>query len=174
VNLTTQHFYSLTLTAPLELTKWWALYTNGVFYYNRFVGKLAGTALNRGRVACNLTANSSFTLPHGWSADVNGLYESREIESFQLTQQRGQVSAGVQKNLWGKQGTLRVNVADIFYTTPIRATSTYDNFTETFYRGLDNRVVTAAFTYRFGNSKVASARKRTVGADDELRRAAGQ
>ncbi|HEX8659535.1 MAG TPA: outer membrane beta-barrel family protein, partial [Hymenobacter sp.] len=174
VNLTSQHFYSLTLTAPLELTKWWALYANGVFFYNRFVGKLAGTALNRGQVACNLTANSSFTLPHGWSADVNGLYESREIEGFQLTQPRGQVSAGVQKNLWGKQGTLRVNVADIFYTTPIRATSTYDNFTETFYRGLDNRVVTAAFTYRFGNSKVASARKRTVGADDELRRAAGQ
>jgi hypothetical protein len=49
----------------------------------------------------------------------------------------------------------------IIGTTPIRATSIYDNFTETFYRGLDN-------------SKMASARKRTVGADDELRRAAGQ
>ncbi|HEX8348371.1 MAG TPA: outer membrane beta-barrel protein, partial [Hymenobacter sp.] len=174
VNLTTQHFYSLTLTAPLELAKWWALYANGVFYYNQYVGNLAGTALNRSRVAYNLTANSSFTLPHGWLVDVNGLYESREVEGFQLTQPRGQVSSGVQKNLWGKQGTLRVNVADIFYTTPIRATSTYDNFTETFYRGLDSRVVTAAFTYRFGNSKVAAARKRTVGADDELRRAAGQ
>ncbi|MBD2767953.1 TonB-dependent receptor [Hymenobacter sp. BT664] len=174
VNLTTQHFYSLTLTAPLELTKWWTLYANGVFYYSQYVGNLVGTNLNRGRAACNLTANSSFTLPNGWSADLNGLYESREVEGFQLTQARGQVAAGLQKNVWGKQGTLRVNVADIFYTTPIRATSTYDNFTETFYRGLDNRVVTAAFTYRFGNSKVAAARKRAAGADDELRRAAGQ
>ena len=174
VNLTTQHFYSLTLTAPLELAKWWTLYANGVFYYAQFQGDLAGTALNRGRAACTLTANSSFTMPHGWSADLNGLYESREVYGFQVIRPRGQVSAGLQKSLWGKQGTLRLNVTDIFYTTPIRATSTYDNFTESFVSGQDLRVATAAFTYRFGSSKVASARKRATGAEEELRRAAGQ
>ena len=35
-------------------------------------------------------------------------------------------------------------------------------------------MATVAFTYRFGNSKVAAARKRTAGAEEELRRAAGQ
>ena len=174
VNLTTQHFYSLTLTAPLELAKWWTLYANGVFYYAQFQGDLAGTALNRGRAACTLTANSSFTMPHGWSADLNGLYESREVYGFQVIRPRGQVAAGLQKSMWGKQGTLRLNVTDIFYTTPIRATSTYDNFTESFVSGQDLRVATAAFTYRFGSSKVASARKRAAGAEEELRRAAGQ
>lgn len=171
VNLTTQRYYALTLTAPLDLTKWWALYANGVFYYNQFVGTLAGTALDRGQAACTLTANSSFTLPNGWAADVNGLYESREVDGFQLVRARGQVAAGIQKSLWGKQGTLRLNVADAFYTTPFRATSFYDNFTESYRRRQDSRVVTAAFTYRFGNSKVAAARKRAAGAEDELRRA---
>jgi len=174
VNLSTRHFYTLTLTAPLAPTKWWALYANGLLYYNRYVGALNGTALDRGRVAFNLTANNSFTLPHGWSAELNGLYESREVYGFQLIQARGQVSAGLQKSLWNKQGTFRLNVADIFYTTPNRATSTYDNFTETFYSRQDTRIVTAALTYRFGNSKVAAARRRAAGADEELRRAAGQ
>jgi hypothetical protein len=174
VNLSTRHFYTLTLTAPLAPTKWWALYANGLLYYNRYVGVLNGTALDRGRVAFNLTANNNFTLPHGWSAELNGLYESREAYGFQIIQARGQVSAGLQKSLWNKQGTFRLNVADIFYTTPNRATSTYDNFTETFYSRLDTRIVTAALTYRFGNSKVAAARRRTAGADEELRRAAGQ
>ena len=174
MNLTTENFYSLTLTAPLDLTKWWTLYANGVFYYASFQGSLAGTALDRGRVASTLSANSSFTLPHGWSADVNGLYESREVYGFEAIQNRGQVSAGVQTNLWNKQGTLRVNVADAFYTTPIRTTSTYDNFTESFVSKQDTRVATAAFTYRFGSSKVAAARKRAIGAEEELRRAAGQ
>lgn len=174
VNLTTQHFYSLTLTAPLELTTWWTLYANGVFYYNQYQGNLAGTALNRGQLACTLTANSSFTLPNGWSADLNGLYESREVYGFESIRPRGQVAAGLQKSLWSKHATLRLNVADIFYTTPVRTTSTYTNFTETFVSGQDTRVATVAFTYRFGSSKVVAARKRNAGADEELRRAAGQ
>ena len=174
VNLSTLHNYTLTLTAPLELRKWWTLYANGIFYYARYVGQLAGTALDRGQLACTLTANNSFTMPGGWSADVNGLYESREVYGFEVVRPRGQVSAGLQKSLWNKRGTLRLNVADIFYTTPLRITSTYDNFTETFYTRQDSRVVTAALTYRFGNSKVAAARKRAAGADEELRRAAGQ
>ena len=93
---------------------------------------------------------------------------------FQTLAPRGQVAAGLQKNLWGKQGTLRFNVSDIFYTTPLTAVATYDNFTERFARREDSRVVTTAFTYRFGSSKVAAARKRAAGADEELRRAAGQ
>ena len=174
VNLSTQNFYTLTLTAPLTLTKWWTLYANAILYYNHFVGTLNGTDLRRGQLACNLTANSSFVLPGGWSAELNGLYESGEVYGFQRLRPRGQVAAGVQKSLWHKQGTFRLNVADIFYTTPIRATSTYDNFTEAFYSRLDTRIVTAALTYRFGNSKVAAARRRSVGAEEELRRAAGQ
>ena len=174
VNLTAQQFYSLTLTAPLELTKWWTMYANGVFFYARFVGTVAGTALDRGRTACTLTANSSFVMPHGWSADLNGVYESREAFGFELIRPRGQVAAGLQKNFWGKQGTFRLNVADIFYTAPVRSTSTYDNFSESFFRQQDTRVATAALTYRFGSSQVAAARKRAAGAEEELRRAAGQ
>ncbi|WP_188560279.1 outer membrane beta-barrel protein [Hymenobacter frigidus] len=173
VNLTTQQYYSLTLTAPLELAKWWTLYANGVFYYTRFRGNLAGTALDRGRAACTLSANSGFTMPHGWSADINALYESREVYGFEVIRDRGQLSAGVQKSLWNKQGTLRMNVADVLYTTPIRTTSTYDNFTESFISKQDTRVATAALTYRFGSSKVAAARKRAAGAEEELRRAGG-
>ena len=174
VNLSTEHYYALTLTAPLDLAKWWTLSANGVFYYARFKGELAGTALDRGRPACTLTANSSFTLPHGWSADLNGLYQSREVFGFENSRPRGQVAAGLQKSLWNKQGTLRVTITDIFYTAPVGATATYVNFRETFSRAEDTRVATMAFTYRFGSSKVAAARKRANGAEEELRRAAGQ
>ena len=174
VNLRAQGFYALTLTAPLDLTKWWTLYVNALVYYNHFQGDLAGTALDRGRLAGNLTLNNSFTLPHGWAADANAFYESREVFGFEYLRARGQVSAGLQKSLWNKQGSLRLNVTDLLYTTPLRVTSIYDNFSESFRSRQDTRVVTAAFTYRFGNGKVAAARKRAAGAEEELRRAAGQ
>ena len=158
----------------MELTKWWTLYANGLFYYNHFVGTLAGTSLNRGRIACNLNFNNSLTLPQGWAADLNARYESREIYGFELVSPRGQVSVGLQKSLWEKRGSLRLNVSDIFYTTPITSTATYANFSETFYSQQDLRVATASFTYRFGNGKVAATRRRTAGAEEELRRANGQ
>ena len=171
VNLTTENFYTLTLTAPLELAKWWALDASGLLYYNQYQGYLNGTDLDRGGLAYNLKVNSSFTLPQGWSADLSGLYESKEVYNFQRIKDRGQVSVGFQKSLWNKQATLRLNVADVFYTTPLHVTSTYDNFSETYYQRYDMRVVTAALTYRFGNGKVAAARKRAAGAEEELRRA---
>ncbi|MBF9239001.1 TonB-dependent receptor [Hymenobacter sp. BT683] len=174
VNLSTQQYFALTITAPLEVAKWWTLYANGVLYYSRFRGSLAGTELDRGKPAFLFSANNSFSLPHAWTAELNGNYQSPEIWGFESARGRGQVTAGLQKSLWNKLGTIRLNVADIFYTTPIQSTSTYDNFTETFRSAQDTRVVTAAFTYRFGNSKVTAARKRTAGAEEELRRASGQ
>ncbi|MFD1871278.1 TonB-dependent receptor domain-containing protein [Hymenobacter bucti] len=172
VNLSTQNFYTLNLIAPLEITKSWTLYANVLAYYNQYQGTLNSTMLDRGRLACNLTANNSFVLPRGWVAELNGFYESREVGGFQLLQHRGQVGAAVQKIFWNKQATFRLNATDVFYTTPLRVTSMYDNFSETFYRRQDTRVFTAAFSYRFGNTKVAAARKRAAGAEDELRRAA--
>jgi len=175
VNLTTENYYALTFTAPFEPAKWWSVYANGVFYYARFRGALAGTLLDHEQPACILTLNNSLSLPGGgWSAELNGTYQSPEIFGFEVARPRGQVSAGVQKNLWSKQGTLRLNVADIFYTAPVGSTSNYVNFSESFRSAQDTRVATLAFTYRFGNSKVGAARKRAVGAEEELRRATGQ
>ncbi|MCB2410171.1 TonB-dependent receptor domain-containing protein [Hymenobacter lucidus] len=174
-NLGTQHYYALTLTAPVELAKWWNVYNNGVLYYNRYVGSIAGTTLGsrNARPAFNLSSNSTFTFGKGWSADLNAEYQSRELDAFFNTRPRSQVAFGVQKSLWERKGNLKLNVTDAFYTGAIRATSSYDNYVERFYQRGDFRVVTLAFTYRFGNDKLAPARRRSGGAEDEKRRAGG-
>ena len=171
-NLSTRDFYTLTLTAPLTPRPWWNLFANVLGYYNHYTGTLAGTTLDRGGFGAELTLNNSFALPHGWGAELNGTYESRQVYNFQNISGRGQLSVGVQKSLWHKQGTLRLNVTDLFYTLPYRVTSTYDTFGERYYSRQDTRVATLSLTYRFGNSKVAAARRRAAGADEELRRAA--
>ncbi|TGE04203.1 TonB-dependent receptor domain-containing protein [Hymenobacter fodinae] len=171
VNLQAQEYYALNLTVPLEPMKGWSIYNNAVVYYSRFVGDLAGTNLNRGRAAFNLTSNSSFTFGKGWSADLSGTYQSRELYGFLDVRPQGQVTAGVQKALWDRKGTLKLNMTDIFFTSPVRATSAYANYVERFYQRQDSRVVTLSFGYRFGNDKVGPTRKRLGGAEDEKRRA---
>ncbi|WP_400191098.1 outer membrane beta-barrel protein [Hymenobacter sp. B81] len=172
-NLDQQHYYALTLTAPLELAKWWSAYNNGVFYYSRFVGNLAGTGLNRGRAAFNLSSNHTFTIGKGWSAELNGSYQSREVYGFLDVQRQGQVAVGVQKSLWNRKGNLKFNFTDLLYTSPVRATSSYATYVERFFQRYDSRVATLAFSYRFGNDKVAPSKRRGGGAEDEKRRAGG-
>jgi hypothetical protein len=134
---------------------------------------LAGTVLDRQQPACILTASNTFSLPRGWSGELSGTFQSGEIWGFERARARGQLLLGLQRSFWAKQATLRLNVADVLYTAPIRSTSVYDGFTESFRLRQDTRVATVAFTYRFGSSQVTAARKRAAGAEDELRRASG-
>ncbi len=174
VNLNTEHYYALTLTVPLAPAPWWEFYGDAVLYYARFAGTLAGSAPRNNRPALTLSAHNTFTLPQGWSAELSGNFQSGEVFGYEAVRPRGQVAAGVQKSLWAQQGTLRLAVADLFYNAPIRSFSAYTNFSESFFRRQDSRFVTLAFTYRFGSTKVAGARKRALGAEEEMRRAAGQ
>jgi len=170
-NLRQQHYYALTLTAPLEITKWWTAYNNAVVYYSHFKGDLAGTNLNRGGASFQLTSNHTFTFGKGWSAELNGNYQSREVYAFLVQRPLGEVTAGVQKNFWNRKANLKLNVTDIFFTQPARVTSTYDTYVERFYQRRDSRVATLAFSYRFGNDKVTPTKRRQSGAEDEKRRA---
>jgi ferric enterobactin receptor len=171
INLTTQHTYTFTFTAPVEPAKWWSIYNNLVVNYSRFVGELAGTSLNRGRPSFSLSSNSTFVLGHGWGADLSANYDSRQVYGFFEFNPQGQLAAGIQKSVWGKKGSFKLNVSDAFYTLKTRATSSYDNYVERFYQRFDSRVATLSFTYRFGNDKLAPTRRRAGGAEDEKRRA---
>ncbi|HEX9955707.1 MAG TPA: outer membrane beta-barrel family protein, partial [Fibrella sp.] len=171
VNLDRQDYFALTLTAPVQPAKWWQIYNNAVFYYNNFVGNLAGTALNRGRAAFNLSSNHTFTFGKGWSGELNGSFQSGEQYGFFRVKPNGQVTIGLQKAVWERKGTFRVNMADVFFTRTVNAVSSYDNYVERFYQRQDSRVVTMSFSYRFGNDKVAPTRRRTGGAEEEKRRA---
>lgn len=171
VNLDRQDYFALTVTAPAQPARWWQIYNNVVLYYARFIGNLAGTALNKGRPALNISSNHTFTFGKGWSGELNGTLQSGEQYGFLRVQPNGQVTAGVQKAVWERKGTFRLNVSDIFFTRTVNAVSAYDNYVERFYQRQDSRVATLSFSYRFGNDKVAPTRRRSGGAEDEKRRA---
>ncbi|UOG76276.1 TonB-dependent receptor [Hymenobacter tibetensis] len=170
VNLDRQQYVALTLTAPLSPTKWWNIYNNAVFFYIHYQGSLAGTSLNRGQSAFNISSNSTFTMGNGWSAELNANYNSRQRVGFFIFQPFGQVGVGVQKAVWDKKGTIKLAATDILYTTPLRATSRYNNYQENLFLRRDSRAVTLSLSWKLGNDKATSTTRRT-GAEDERRRA---
>src|SRR6476661_912353 len=170
-NLDYQHYYALTATAPVQVAKWWNMFNNVVLYYNHFTGNLAGTNLNRGGVSLQFSSNHTFSFGKGWSGELNGSYESRQVYGFLVQKPLGSVGAALQKSFLDRKLNLKLAVNDIFYTMPAHVTSTYSNYEETFYQYRDSRVGTLSLSYRFGNDKVAPAKRRAGGAEDEKRRA---
>lgn len=172
-NLTRSDYYGLTLTIPVQPAKWWTMDNNVVAFYNQFIGDLAGTSLNQGLPAFTINNTNTFTLGHGWTADLAANYQSRQLYGFLDIRPLGQLNVGLQKTMWARKGTLRLNMTDAFYTSPLHATSTYANYVEKFYQRQDTRIATASLTYRFGSETVPQSRRRSGGAEDEKRRAGG-
>ena len=86
----------------------------------------------------------------------------------------GQVSMGVQKKVMGGNGTIRLNVSDIFLTNYFRGDFNTPTVTTQVINYNENRVVRVGFTYRFGSNKIAQARQRQTGLEAEKGRVKNQ
>jgi iron complex outermembrane recepter protein len=171
INIASADYIGLSSSLPLQVTKWWNSTLNLDAYYQHFNGKLGITTLDRGITAIDLRINNAFTLKNGWAAELNGSYNSPQQSGFMRLDPLWGINLGVQKNLWQNKATLKLSASDIFWTNLPRAVITYDNYIEKWKAFRETRVASVAFTYRFGNNKVAQARRRALGSEDEKRRA---
>ncbi|HEY0067094.1 MAG TPA: outer membrane beta-barrel protein, partial [Flavisolibacter sp.] len=144
-------------------------------YYAHFSGNLAGSNLDAGSPVFEARTNNTFTIPGGWTAELNGIFSSGGRYGFMVSKPQWGVSTGVQKTAFKGKGTIRFNVSDIFWTNRPRATITYEGvYVENWHAFRETRVANLSFTYRFGNSKVQAARRRATASEEERRRAGGQ
>ena len=173
VNINSSDYYGVSFSAPVKINKWWSMINNGDLFYNHFNGSLGETKLDNGKPGFNLRNNNSFTFKNGWSAELSEVYNSGGQYGFMVADPQWGISAGVQKTIMKKKGTLRLNVTDIFWTNLPKAIITYENYIEKWNAKRESRVVNLGFSYRFGKNTVQAARKRTTGSEEERQRAGG-
>ena len=172
INLESSDYIGLTVAAPVRINKWWNMINNGNLYYNHFNGNLAGSVLNNGQPAFDMSTNNSFTFKKGWTTELNASFNSGGQYGFMVSKPQWGLSTGVQKTVLKNKGTVRFNITDIFWTNRPRATITYPGvYIEKWHAFRESRVATLSFTYRFGNNKVQAARRRTTGSEEERQRA---
>lgn len=171
INLESSDYFGLTVSAPIRINKWWNMINNGNIYYNHFNGSLGSTTLNNGKPAVDFRTNNSFTLKNGWTAELNANFNSGGQYGFMELDPQWGIAAGIQKTVFKGKGTFRLNVTDIFWTNLPRAVITYNNYIEKWHAYRETRVANLGFTYRFGNSKVQAARRRTTASEEERQRA---
>ncbi|RYY18517.1 MAG: TonB-dependent receptor, partial [Chitinophagaceae bacterium] len=114
--------------------------------------------------------NFRFTFKKGWTAQVDGVYQTDLTSNQFVLLKRGRVNAGVSKKV-STAITVRAVVNDIFYTNINRGIINYLANTDANWRNAnDTRTFTIAVAYRFGKAIADQRRHNQNSAQQEQNR----
>ncbi len=166
-NLGRMRNVGISVSTQIDITSWWSLNAQGNLYNKKIEGTVWAdrkTALTQ----FNMNMNNQFRLGKGWAAELSGFFVTKEQELQEITDPTGQLIAGVARQVLKNKGSLKLTLRDIFYTQAMKGDTDFEQAFEYFKLTRDTRVLTLAFTYRFGKS-FKGASKRT-GASEEMER----
>lgn len=170
-NIASAKQVGLEVTANKSITKWWSgnIYTN--VYYNHFKGLVNNEPISIGITTYMVQLQQQFKFGKVWAAELSGFYRSKSLEGVIYIKPMTQVNAGVSRQILKNQGSLRLNVRDVFAAGVFRGYSKYGTVDANFKNVNDSRAVSLTFTYRFNKGKLkATSSKRNSGASDEQNR----
>jgi hypothetical protein len=172
VNLNKLNFYSINLTYSKKLTKWWSTNTSLLTYYGVYSGTIKNNYINQGTPSIYLNTSNSFFIMDGLSAELSFRYNHKALNGITTELTTYNLSAGIQKAVLKKKGTITVNMSDILWSAYPSGITEFDNVREDWTAKRDTRVLNISFAYKFGKGKSARMRRNT-GADDEKGRIKG-
>jgi hypothetical protein len=168
-NFINNRTYSLIPYFSLDPTRWWTFRINAVLLYILNNGSADGVVINQKANQHEIEATNELQLGQDWNAEIDGFFPGKQTFGQSQGDKAGyNISAGVRKSILDGQGSISLNVNDIFNTFNFGAQTIGINQVSAFStRQTDTRRVGIAFTYRFG--KAANARKRNTNgsAEDE-------
>ena len=170
-NIASSEQVGLAITANKSITKWWSgnIYAN--VYNNHFKGVVGTEPISLGVTSFMVQLQQQFKFNKGWAAELSGFYRSKGLEGVIYIKPIAQFNAGVSKQVLKNQGSLRLNIRDIFAGSVFKGYSKYGTVDANFKNVNDSRAVSLTFSYRFNKGKLkASSGKRNSGASDEQNR----
>lgn len=172
LNYNNRQNYSLSLTLPIEVTKWWSSSNTLNMYYNRFSLSTGASNVMNSKVEYYFNTTNTFTLPHNMKAELGGYYYSPFIEGIFVGKAQYDINLGLQKTLLDKKATLKFNVNNIIRRgSQFIGYAKYDNVDTQIRNTWNITTYTLSISYRFGNTNIKGARERQTGSSDELKRA---
>jgi len=163
--------FGAAVMANFPVRKWW----NTNIYLNVFNNHYSGI-YDLKPVDVQFTAfmgnmNNTFTLgKKGWTAELSGWYRSKTTEGLLVANPMWAVNSAISKQILKKKGTVKLGIRDIFWTQAFSGYARYADVDVNVSSKRDSRQFNLTFTYRFGKTNIAPARRKTGGATDEQNR----
>jgi outer membrane receptor protein involved in Fe transport len=160
------------LSAAFHPASWWNMTFMTEGYYQQEKSVYLEGSYNYHKFSYDATTTQSFTIDQklGLRAEITGTYNSSAIQVIFKNGINYFVDAGLKATVLNGQGTIRLAVADIFYSNTYRISVNYLNQDNGFYQRNDTRNGSLSFSYRFGKN-IAGSRKRSTSSDEEKQRA---
>ncbi|MFN0174665.1 MAG: TonB-dependent receptor domain-containing protein [Saprospiraceae bacterium] len=168
-NIAQQDNYSLSISCPIPIAKWWEGFISLTGVVSAFEADFReGFAYSESFKSLNVYSEHTLRLPKGWSFQMSGWYNSPAIwQALFRTEAMGSLDLGVRKQVFGDKGTVSLNVSDVLRTQGWRS---INDFTPGLYmkgRGTwESQTVKLNFNYRFGNKNIKGSRQRKTGTED--------
>jgi len=167
-NFDTFQNYYITVNAPIRINRNWIINSNFNLFYNHFNPPFLNGVYEVGKFSGVATITQTITLPWDLTGEITMVYNASNVSGLIKTEALGSVNAGLQKKMFGKKGSLRLNVTDIFYTNRARNSVVYPGFDIHFNNYPETRIVRLNFSYTIG--KTGDAMRKRNGQDEERKR----
>ncbi len=173
-NVGTRKVFNIGLSSAVSPAKWWDIYANAEPYFQQYETRLDGYGtkelVKQESWGFNGYLSNTLDLTKGWKAELSAWYNFQNATTIYQSKPLGSVNLGFSKKLLQQKATLKIGINDIFNTQRWEQTALTSNLNLHTYRKWESRSISINFSYRFGNSKIKSARDRETGATDELGR----
>jgi outer membrane receptor protein involved in Fe transport len=172
----------IAVSTPVKFAKWWNANVFVNVFRNHYTGTYISTENAQSKVvdldlaftSFNLNINNSFSIGKGWTAEVSGFYNYKNIQQLTLSYPMGQINFGLAKNnlLKGK-ASIRLNARDPFGWMRFKGLTQYGNIDISMINRFDSRQYGVNFTYRFGKQQGQSRRRNSATEEEQRRVGAG-
>lgn len=168
-NFINNRTYSLVPNFSFDPLRWWTFRINAVLLYILNNGSAGDVMIHQKTNLHEIETTNEFQLGHDWTGEIDGFFPGKQSFGQSKGDKAGyNISGGVRKSILKGQGSISLNVNDLFNTFNSGQQTIGINQVSAFStRQTDNRRVGIAFSYRFG--KAANERKRNTNgsAEDE-------
>ena len=155
----------LNTTYNNNITKWWQTNLELALYHQSVRGSYENTTFTKTNPYVGFIYSNTFTLGKGVTTELSGYYHSRWAQTIFLGRPFYNVDIGISKAILNNQGSLRLNVTDVF--NQLRYISEIEVINHVIDRKPETRYVRLNFSYKFGNNNVKKNRNRQTGLSSE-------
>ncbi|MGI4761008.1 MAG: outer membrane beta-barrel protein [Janthinobacterium lividum] len=160
---------NLTLMKPLLNNKWQTV-TNLSILYAQVQGGPGSIGLGAASPGAYLSSNHTLTLRPGLKAEIAASYSSPMTFGGVAMRASYGGSVGLAQTVLKGNGTLTLNVTDVFNTQRTRFDVLAAGINSQNVNKVESRFVKLNFSYKFGNQKVKASQRRETGVDAERSR----
>lgn len=151
--------------------KWWNINVMVMGQYSRERSGENFMGIDNRSFTMMAQMSNNFRITSTLSAELTGLYSSKERQSYMERDPMGSVSLGVRKTFFDNRLSVSLAANDIFNTFNVKGRSVVKDLVYEMGLRRDSRYVAISARWNFNSGNAKAARNRTSGIEDEKNRA---